>query len=105
MDLSFTLQSSRRAAPWGVSLDDIKAVASRRRLDSDRGQAGKRPSLSDGRVDLVHILACRLVPGMAGTVDMEMLGGSFNPLVARQLMVGEEGEDGIYLRALADLQG
>ena len=105
MDLSFTLKSSRRAAYKDVSLEDIKAVASQRRMDNDREQAGKLPMIRDDAADMAHILACRLVPDMADITDTEIMGGSFNPLVAHQLMVGEVGEDDVYLRDLADVQG
>lgn len=105
MDLSFTLESSQRLPHWGVSLDDIMAVADRRRLDSARGEAGAKPlSMEKGAGDLVHILACRLVLDTTGFAETERLGGSFNPLIAHQLMVGEKGEDGVYRRALADVQ-
>jgi len=105
MDLSFTLEPSRPLPNRDVTLADIKALADRRRLDSDRGAAQERASIPDERADSVHILACRLVPDAAGFVETESLGGSFNALVARQLMVGEVGEDSIYLRDLADVQG
>ncbi len=103
MDLSFTFEPSRQIPERDVSLADIRALADLRRLDSDRGTV--REKTSGERPDLVHILACRLVPDAGGSEDMEILGGSFNPLIARQLMVGELGEDSIYLRDLADVQG
>lgn len=105
MDLSFTFEPSPRSPHREVFLADILALADLRRVDSDRGMAGKRPERRDEEHDLVHILACRLVPDSAGPVDTELLGGSFNPLIARQLMVGEVGEPGVYLRDLADVQG
>lgn len=105
MDLSFTLEPSRRAPHWGVSLEDIKAAADQRRSGGECGDTGEEAPIRRETGDLVHILACRLVTGSAGFADTEILGGSFNPLIARQLMVGEKSEDGIYLRALADVQG
>lgn len=39
--------------------------------------------------DWIQTLACLLAPDRCGPVDTALLGGSFNPAVARQLMVGD----------------
>lgn len=92
MDLSFSLKSQGWARFGGVSLADIKAAADQRRVDCVAGQSGgDRPA---GNVRLegagwVHILARSIAPDLRGPADAAPLGGSFNPHVARQLMVGE----------------
>ena len=88
MDMSFTLKPQRRASHWVVSLADIKTAADQQRTvacgtvaDILRGQ--------DGELDPVHVLACIIMPETDGLIDTVALGGSFNPLVAQQLMVGK----------------
>lgn len=92
MDLSFSLKAQGWARFGGVSLADIKAVADQRRMDSVAGQSGGDRLAGNDRLEgagWVHILAHRIAPGHGGPVDATPLGGSFNPRVARQLMVGE----------------
>lgn len=87
MDMSFTFKPQRRASHWVVSLADIKTVADERRIackttmDFLRGQ--------DEGCDPVRALACVITLEPGGMVDAVTLGGSFNPLVAQQLMVGK----------------
>jgi len=92
MDLGFSLNPYGWASFERVSLADIKAEADRRRLDSATGWSVEGLPVGKDRreaVDWVHILACRLVPGHGGPTDAAPLGGSFNPAVAGQLMVGD----------------
>ncbi|MGE4429665.1 MAG: hypothetical protein AB7E05_02865 [Sphingobium sp.] len=71
---------------------DIKAAADQRRVDSATGQSGGDRLEGNDRLegaDWVHILARRIAPGHDGPAGAAPVGGSFNPHVARQLMVGE----------------
>jgi hypothetical protein len=90
MDMSFALKPRRPASRWVVSLADIKVAADRQRTnacgtitDFLRGQ--------DGESDPIHVLACTIMPETDGLIDTVTLSGSFNPLVAHQLMVGKKG--------------
>jgi len=100
MDLGFSLKSNGWTRLARVSLGDLKAAADQRRLDSvaERFAEGL-PAGKDGRqaVDWVHVLACILVPDQGDPIDETPLGGSFNPAVARQLMVGERVKTALTL--------
>ncbi len=92
MDLGFSLKSNGWTRLTRVSLSDIKAAADRRRPDSVAERFAERVSAGKGgqqAVDWVHVLASMLVPDQPDPIDETLLGGSFNPAVARQLMVGE----------------
>ncbi|MGD9810944.1 MAG: hypothetical protein AB7U35_06360 [Sphingobium sp.] len=93
MDLSFTLtpRGTSRLPKWAVSLADIKAAAEIHRYG---GGGIAVEGVLRGQVeepDKVQLLACKIMSGGDGSIDAVSLGGSFNPLVARQLMVGEKG--------------
>ncbi len=90
MDLSFTLtpRGENRLPKWAVSLADIKAAAEERRYhNAPLSVSGSLRGQDDG-LDEIHVLARKITPETNGMIDTVTLGGSFNPLVARQLMVG-----------------
>ncbi|GLT01734.1 hypothetical protein GCM10007897_31320 [Sphingobium jiangsuense] len=92
MDLGFSLSPCGWAPFERVSFADIKAAADQRRLGNASGWFAEGLPVGKDRqqaVDWVHILACAIAPGHCGPVDAAPLGGSFNPAVARQLMVGD----------------
>jgi len=91
MDLSFTLnpRETRRARKWVASLADIRASAAERRISAKRRVEASLPGGQENEADWVHILACTITPRGDGWVDAVALSGSFNPRVARQLMVGK----------------
>lgn len=91
MDLSFSLTPHRvaRRSNWAVSLADIKAAADSHRYDGVHLTAGGVLRGQENTPDLVHVLACNIMPESNGLIDAVALGGSFNPAVARQLMVGK----------------
>ena len=93
MDLSFTLtpRGERRLPDWAVSLADIKAAADTHRSDNAGIAAADDLRGQDETSDKVHVLARKIMPEADGPIDTVALGGSFNPLVARQLMVGKIG--------------
>jgi len=91
MDLSFAL-SSPGSARWparSVSLADIRAAAAERRALCGRAIAAGFLRGQEEEPDSVHILACAIMPGGDGLIETVALGGSFNPAVAHQLMVGK----------------
>ena len=90
MDLSFTLKSrdGARAPEWVVSLADIKAAADIHRPDNGGIAAEGVLRGRENAPDKVHVLACNIMPAGGGVIDTVSLGGSFNPVVAQQLMVG-----------------
>ncbi len=91
MDLSFTLKprGGRRSRNWVVSLADIKAAADTHRPNGVHISAAGVLRGQDETPDAVHVLACNIVPENNGLIDTVTLQGSFNPVVARQLMVGK----------------
>lgn len=91
MDMSFTLKPRGRAAPWVASLADIEAAAEQHRDISACGTAVDFLRGQDCTSDLVHALACVVAPETRGLIDAVILGGSFNPSIARQLLVGKRG--------------
>lgn len=108
MDLSFSLKPRGRAGHYAANLADIKAEADRRRMDNvgQRFASGPLRGEKIGRnTDLVHILACCIILNRSDSGDAAMLGGSFNPHVALQLMVGNKGECDVHPAALADVNG
>jgi len=91
MDLSFTLKPRGRATRWVASLADIEAAAERRRDISACGTAVDFLRGQDSESGLVHALAHVAAPETRGLIDTVILGGSFNPSIARQLLVGKRG--------------
>jgi hypothetical protein len=93
MDLSFTLtpRGENRLPKWAVSLADIKAAAEERRYHNAPVSASGFLRGQDDGLDAIHVLACNVTTATNGLIDTVTLGGSFNPLVARQLMVGKIG--------------
>ena len=93
MDLSFTLKprGEGQSRNWIVSLADIRAAADTHRKDQMRVTVSAVPGKESATPDTVHALACNIVPEREGGTDNITLCGSFNPLVARQLMVGKIG--------------
>lgn len=91
MDMSFALSpaGSARSPFEAVSLADIRAAAVARRTLCGRAIAEGFLRGQDNRPDTVHILACAIMPGNDALIDSVVLGGSFNPAVAHQLMVGK----------------
>ncbi len=91
MDLSFALSPAGAArSPFeAVSLADIRAAASARRTLCGRAIAEGFLRGQDNIPDTVHILACAIMPEGNGLIETVALGGSFNPAVAHQLMVGK----------------
>lgn len=90
MDQSFSLNphGSARVSDRAVTLADIKAAADERREILAHCVTAGFLRGQEEEPDLVHILACNIVPDGGGLIDTVSLSGSFNPLVARQLMVG-----------------
>ena len=91
MDLSVTLSPHQSAPmPSGVaSLADLFAAAEERRgVGANRMVESTLWGQNSDR-DMTYVLARALVPGNGGRVGAVLLGGSFNPAIARQLMVGE----------------
>jgi len=90
MDLSFTLKSpdGAKLPKWVVSLADIKAAADIHRPDNGGVWVGGILRGQENAPDKVHVLACNIMPAGDGVIDTASLGGSFNPVVAQQLMVG-----------------
>lgn len=91
MDLSFTLNPREDgwAPKWAASWADIKASAeNRRRISADI--LAKSPLEDEGadEIDMIHVLAHAMASESAGNEGVAALGGSFNPQVARRLMVG-----------------
>lgn len=91
MDLSFSLipRGRPRLSGWSVSLADIRAAADAHRFGGASDKAGAILRGQDEAPDTVHVLACNIMPSESGLIDTASLGGSFNPLVAHQLMVGK----------------
>lgn len=91
MDMSFALHSPGSARPQrlAVSLADIGAAAAQRRALCGRAVAASFLRGQDDGLDLIHILACAIMPGGDGPIETVALGGSFHPAVAHQLMVGK----------------
>lgn len=65
------------------------AVAAKRRALCGRAIAEGFLRGQDHGPDPVHILACAIMPEGDGLIEPVVLGGSFNPAVAHQLMVGK----------------
>ncbi|MCI1271536.1 MAG: hypothetical protein LKM31_14265 [Sphingobium sp.] len=91
MDMSFALNApgSARLPRQAVSMDDIRAAATKRRALCGRVIAASFLRGQDDGLDLIHILACAIMLEGDGLIDTVALGGSFNPAVAHQLMVGK----------------
>lgn len=91
MDMSFALSTAGAAhSPFeAVSLADIRAAALARRTLCGRAIAGGVLRGQENTPDTVHILACTIMPEGNGLIETVVLGGSFNPAVAHQLMVGK----------------
>ena len=91
MDMSFALSpaSVARSPFEAVSLADIRAAALARRTLCGRAIAEGFLRGQELEPDTVHILACTIMPEGDGLIDTDALGGSFNPAVAHQLMVGK----------------
>ncbi len=78
-----------RVAVGTATLADINAAAAERRSLTIRRRAENLLRDEEGADDPVWVLACALAPDWAVQADVALLGGSFSPRVARQLMVGE----------------
>ena len=91
MDLSFTLSppSSARQPLRVASMADIMVAAEKRRALCGRAIAEGFLRGQEYGPDPVHILACAIMLEGDGLIDTVALGGSFNPAVAHQLMVGK----------------
>jgi hypothetical protein len=91
MDLSFSLhpREGMRVAVGIATFADINAAAAERRSLMTGRRAENLLRDQEGVHDPVWILACALAPESAGSAEVALLGGSFSPRVARQLMVGE----------------
>lgn len=91
MDLSFALSppSSERLRLQAVSMADITAAAAQRRASCGRAIAEGFLRGQEYGPDPVYILACAIMPEGNGPIDTVVMGGSFNPAVAHQLMVGK----------------
>ncbi len=91
MDMSFALSpaGSARSSFEAVSMADIRAAALARRTLCGRAIAEGVLRGQEQAPDTVHILACAIMPGGDGLIETVVLGGSFNPAVAHQLMVGK----------------
>lgn len=91
MDLSFTLKPRGGKPDWVASLADIKAAAEQHRAIGVGGNAGDILRGQDLESDLVRALVHAIAPVPGGLIETVPLGGSFNPHVARQLLVGKRG--------------
>jgi len=90
MDMSFALKQPARAAQTAATMADIIATATvRRELFSPEFGLVAILRGQDGGRDPVQALARLFVSGACGSIETACLGGSFNPLVARQHDVGE----------------
>ena len=91
MDLSFALNShaSAHLPVQAVSLADFTAAAEMRRALCGRAIAEGFLRGQDHGPDPIHILACAIMSEGDGMIEPVVLGGSFNPAVAHQLMVGK----------------
>lgn len=90
MDMSFALMPTKSAPREVVTLDDIQMAA----LAHRTMQAGAPAPASllrgqDGEEDPVLALACVFAPACGSMIEAASLAGSFNPSIARQLMVGK----------------
>ncbi len=68
---------------------DITAAAAQRRASCGRAVVEGFLRGQEHGPDPVYILACAIMPEGDGLIDTVVLGGSFNPAVAHQLMVGK----------------
>lgn len=91
MDLSFSLhpREGMRVAVGIATLADINAAAAERRSLIMGRRAENLLRDEEGARDPAWVLAYALSPESVGQADVALLGGSFSPRVARQLMVGE----------------
>ena len=91
MDLSFSFAPHGGAPDWVVSFADIKAIAhAKRTTDYGANASVQRVLRGQGDTfDHVHILARAIAQENSGLIDAAMLEGSFNPVVAHQLLVGK----------------
>lgn len=92
MDLSFTLNPREDGwvPKWAASWADIKASAeNRRRISADIRATSPSENEREEEIDMIHVLACAMMSESVGNAGVATLGGSFNPQVARRLMVGE----------------
>lgn len=89
--MSFALSPlvSVRVPTKAASLADITAAAVVRRALCGRAIAEGFLRGQGIGPDAIHALACTIMPGDDGLIDTVVLGGSFNPAVAHQLMVGK----------------
>mgnify|MGYP001554690338 FL=1 len=72
-----------------ATLADINAAAAERRSLIMGRRAETLVWDQEGIHDPVWVLACALTQDTADQTDVALLGGSFSPRVARQLMAGE----------------
>ena len=91
MDMSFVLMQHGKPVGMAATLADILAAAQTHRMSLPAASAPVDEVLrgQDGTPDPVHILAHLVAPPHGDLIEVARLAGSFNPLIAQQLMVGK----------------
>ena len=88
------LKASGASAPASVWTADLSVL-----LAASAAQQAASPTAQrlasflrgqDGKDDKVDVLAALFAAGTRGVIDTTCLAGSFNPVVARQQVVGQE---------------
>jgi hypothetical protein len=91
MDMSFSLMPTGKPAFEAVSMADIMAATDHRRNEAfcAIGDAAVHLRGQEEGSNRVHALAQLAVSGTCGPIEVALLAGCFNPLVARPSLVGE----------------
>ncbi|MBB6124515.1 hypothetical protein [Sphingobium subterraneum] len=89
--MSFVLMQHGKPVGMAATLADIVAAAQTHRitLPERSASAGEVLRGQDGTPDPVHILAHVVAPPHGDMIEVASLAGSFNPLIAQQMMVGK----------------